>query len=123
MAVPKKKTSKTRQRKRRTHYGAKTAKCYQGKAFDNFQARGICSNCGAKVKIHAVCNVCGYYKGKKIFAKLWTPKDQVDTQKVDQEIDQAVDQKTTNTITTELPQDRLESSINKEIPDQDTKLD
>ena len=106
MAVPKKKTSKTRQRKRRTHYGAKTAKCYQGKAFGNFQARGTCSNCGAKVKIHAVCDTCGYYKGKKIFARLWTPKEQVDPQ-------------STNQSTTELlPQDKPGTNQDLQTPSQ-----
>lgn len=52
MAHPKRKISKQRRDKRRTHYKA-TA-----------QTTIICSNCGASILYHRVCSECGYYKGK-----------------------------------------------------------
>ena len=52
MAHPKRKISKTRRDKRRTHYKAEAATI------------ATCSNCGASVKYHTVCSECGYYKGK-----------------------------------------------------------
>lgn len=52
MAHPKRKTSKTRRDKRRTHYKAEAPTLV------------ICSNCGAPVKYHRVCSECGYYKGQ-----------------------------------------------------------
>jgi len=52
MAHPKRKISKTRRDKRRTHYKA-VAPTYV-----------TCPNCGASVLYHRVCNECGYYKGK-----------------------------------------------------------
>ena len=52
MAHPKRKTSKTRRDKRRTHYKATAP------------ALGVCSNCGSTIKMHTVCNECGHYRGK-----------------------------------------------------------
>ncbi|MCZ0934540.1 MAG: 50S ribosomal protein L32 [Gemmatimonadetes bacterium] len=49
MAVPKRRTSKQRKRKRRTHY----------KAPDN--ARQECPKCGDPKRPHRVCPTCGYY--------------------------------------------------------------
>ena len=57
MAHPKRKTSKTRRDKRRTHYKAV------------MPALGVCSNCGATVKLHTVCPECGYYRGKLAIEK------------------------------------------------------
>lgn len=53
MAHPKRKISKTRRDKRRTHYKAVAPTI------------STCSNCGASVKYHTVCAECGYYKGKQ----------------------------------------------------------
>ena len=53
MAVPKRKVSKSRRDKRRTHYKA---------AMPTF---ATCSNCGEPFKPHNVCPKCGYYNGKK----------------------------------------------------------
>ncbi len=52
MAVPQRRTSKTRKRLRRTHF--------------KLQAEGLvtCPNCGAMIKSHHVCPKCGYYNGK-----------------------------------------------------------
>ena len=52
MAHPKRKISKTRRDKRRTHY----------KAVANQFAE--CSNCGSAVLMHRVCSECGHYRGK-----------------------------------------------------------
>ena len=54
MAVPKKRTSKQRKRKRRTH----------------FKAEGVtvnsCPKCGDHKVPHRVCPSCGHYKGQPV---------------------------------------------------------
>lgn len=57
MAVPFRKVSKTRKRMRRTHY----------KAEENGTTK--CTNCGAIIRPHRVCDSCGFYKGKKVLSK------------------------------------------------------
>ena len=57
MAHPKRKTSKQRRDKRRTHYKA-TAPTVS-----------TCSNCGATTLYHRVCKECGYYKGNLVVEK------------------------------------------------------
>jgi len=57
MAHPKRKISKTRRDKRRTHYKAEAPNII------------ICSNCGAPVIYQRVCSECGYYKGKLAIEK------------------------------------------------------
>jgi large subunit ribosomal protein L32 len=52
MAHPKRKISKQRRNKRRTHDNAA------------FVQLSKCSNCGTTVKYHTVCPECGYYRGK-----------------------------------------------------------
>jgi len=52
MAHPKRKISKSRRDKRRTHYKATAA------------TLANCSNCNTPVQYHRVCPECGYYKGK-----------------------------------------------------------
>ncbi|WP_057742170.1 50S ribosomal protein L32 [Liquorilactobacillus capillatus] len=54
MAVPARKTSKTRKRLRRTHY--------------KLQVPGMsaCPNCGELRKSHHVCSSCGYYGDKEV---------------------------------------------------------
>jgi large subunit ribosomal protein L32 len=53
MAHPKRKISKTRRDKRRTH--------------DKATAHNVskCSNCGAPILHHRVCGECGFYMGKE----------------------------------------------------------
>ncbi len=58
MPNPKRKTSKQRRDKRRTHYKAKAPTVVS------------CSNCGAAVVYHRVCPECGYYKGKPAIEKV-----------------------------------------------------
>ncbi|MCF8296093.1 MAG: 50S ribosomal protein L32 [Saprospiraceae bacterium] len=58
MAHPKRKISKTRRDKRRTHYKATAPTVI------------TCSNCGASVIYHRVCSECGFYKGKLAIEKV-----------------------------------------------------
>ncbi len=53
MAVPARKVSNTRGRKRRTHYKI------------NEKTTTTCPKCGAVIKPHRVCPKCGTYKGKE----------------------------------------------------------
>jgi large subunit ribosomal protein L32 len=53
MAVPKRRTSKSKKRKRRTHYKAATP------------TLNPCPKCGAARQPHHVCPNCGFYKGVK----------------------------------------------------------
>ncbi|HZK47803.1 MAG TPA: 50S ribosomal protein L32 [Atopostipes sp.] len=54
MAVPKRRTSKSKKLKRRTH---------QKLAIPNLSE---CSNCGELRKSHHVCSSCGHYDGKEV---------------------------------------------------------
>jgi large subunit ribosomal protein L32 len=54
MAVPKRRHSKSRRDKKRTHKGLKAIKLAK------------CNHCSRLMKSHKVCPHCGYYKGKKI---------------------------------------------------------
>ncbi|MBN3534631.1 50S ribosomal protein L32 [Mycoplasma procyoni] len=52
--VPKRKTSKQRKHKRRTH--------------DALPVQNLvnCTNCSQKIQQHRVCLHCGFYKGRKV---------------------------------------------------------
>lgn len=54
MAVPFRRTSKTRKAKRRTHF-----KLFAPTLIN-------CQNCGVNVKPHRICKNCGWYKGKEV---------------------------------------------------------
>ncbi len=54
MAVPKKRISKQRKRKRRTHYKAET------------RALRTCEQCGDPKLPHRVCSSCGYYRNEAV---------------------------------------------------------
>jgi large subunit ribosomal protein L32 len=54
MAVPKKRTSKQRQRKRRTHYKADPVAVHS------------CARCGDPKQPHRVCPACGYYRSEAV---------------------------------------------------------
>jgi len=54
MAVPKRKVSRTRGRKRRTHWKIKVPNLIP------------CPNCGTLILPHRVCPNCHQYKGKEI---------------------------------------------------------
>ncbi|MBU1144852.1 MAG: 50S ribosomal protein L32 [Firmicutes bacterium] len=51
MAVPKRKTSKSVKRKRRTHFKL------------DAPTMAVCPNCGEVTLSHQVCRKCGFYKG------------------------------------------------------------
>lgn len=55
MAHPKRKISKSRRDKRRTHYKATAS------------AVTKCSNCGESKRPHRACPSCGYYAGRSMF--------------------------------------------------------
>ena len=57
MAHPKRKISKTRRDKRRTHYKASAVTMYS------------CPNCSTPVQYHRVCEECGTYRGKQAIEK------------------------------------------------------
>ncbi|MGQ9846500.1 MAG: 50S ribosomal protein L32 [Bacteroidales bacterium] len=57
MPHPKRKHSKQRRDKRRTHYKA------------SLPTLATCSNCGATIIYHHVCPECGFYRGKKAIEK------------------------------------------------------
>ena len=57
MAHPKRRQSKTRTAKRRTHDVAVAPTIVP------------CTNCGAPIKLHTVCGECGYYRGKLAIEK------------------------------------------------------
>ncbi|NMB36425.1 MAG: 50S ribosomal protein L32 [Bacteroidales bacterium] len=57
MAHPKRKVSKQRRDKRRTHYKA------------TVPTLATCSNCGSAVMYHHVCPECGYYRGRQLINK------------------------------------------------------
>ena len=54
MAVPKKKTSKSRRNMRRSHDGLST------------ENRIECPNCGELKRSHHVCTACGYYRESEV---------------------------------------------------------
>ena len=54
MPVPKRKVSKTRKRKRRTHWKLESP------------GLSICPNCNEPMVPHRACPHCGYYKGRKV---------------------------------------------------------
>jgi large subunit ribosomal protein L32 len=51
-AVPKRRISRTRRDKRRTHWKLKAA------------AVSTCQNCGQPARPHRVCKSCGHYRGR-----------------------------------------------------------
>jgi len=55
MALPKRKISKSRKAKRRTHWKAAAPQL------------SVCDHCGQPKLPHRVCPNCGYYAGREIF--------------------------------------------------------
>lgn len=56
MPNPKRRHSKTRRDKRRTHDSLTEV------------AISTCSNCGSAHKLHTACPSCGYYRGRQVLA-------------------------------------------------------
>ncbi|MFH1868663.1 MAG: 50S ribosomal protein L32 [Candidatus Omnitrophota bacterium] len=57
MPIPRRRHSKTRTRKRRTHVKLKKISLTK------------CSSCSAAIRPHHVCPKCGYYKGSQVVVK------------------------------------------------------
>lgn len=57
MAVPKRRHSSTRGKKRRTHWKL------------GLPSRSLCSHCSQPKRPHRVCSHCGYYAGEEIIAQ------------------------------------------------------
>ena len=57
MAVPKKKTSKSRRNMRRSHDGLR------GSAYAE------CKNCGELKRPHHMCAACGHYDGREVVTR------------------------------------------------------
>lgn len=62
MAVPKRKTGKTRQRKRRSQ----NVKSFIRKM--NKRMTAVCKNCNAVIPSHCVCPKCGFFKNKQVLS-------------------------------------------------------
>ncbi len=56
MAVPKRRISKARKRKRRSHHALIATHAVK------------CSRCQSPVLPHVICEVCGHYRGKPVIA-------------------------------------------------------
>lgn len=56
MAVPKRKTSKSKRNMRRSHHALTPTRM------------GECSNCGEMKLPHHVCGACGHYNGRAVIA-------------------------------------------------------
>ena len=54
MPVPKKRTSRSKNRSRRAHHALKAS------------GSSVCPNCGSVKFPHSVCDSCGHYKGKQV---------------------------------------------------------
>ncbi|HZH27203.1 MAG TPA: 50S ribosomal protein L32 [Azospirillaceae bacterium] len=57
MAVPKKKTSKSRRNMRRSHHAIQAGAYHE------------CANCGELKRPHNVCGACGHYDGREVVAQ------------------------------------------------------
>ena len=69
MAVPKRKTSKQRKRKRRTHQGQPMPNIPRSQKVRAPAARSgrfFCTNCNQPKSSHAVCPNCGHYRGRAL---------------------------------------------------------
>ena len=69
MAVPKRKTSKERKRKRRSHDALAVPnlpKATKMRAEGSRSKRFFCSNCNRPKAPHAICSNCGYYRGRPL---------------------------------------------------------
>jgi len=60
MPNPKRKISKQRRDKRRTHDKALVP------------TLTTCQNCGATIEMHHICPECGHYRGKPVIEKTFT---------------------------------------------------
>ena len=73
MAVPARRVSKTRKRKRRTHFKLKEERLIK------------CSHCGELIQSHCVCKYCGYYNEKLIIKIKKNDKNNKNNKKSDKQ--------------------------------------
>ena len=69
MAVPKRRTSKSRRDKRRTHKGIQAPgvpKSEKVRAPGSRSKKFFCANCNQPKPPHVVCPNCGHYKGQPL---------------------------------------------------------
>lgn len=69
MAVPKRRTSKARKRKRRTHFcleNPTVPKSQKTRAPGSRSQKFFCQNCSQPKPPHAICPNCGHYHGKPV---------------------------------------------------------
>ncbi|MCD6415311.1 MAG: 50S ribosomal protein L32 [Planctomycetes bacterium] len=69
MAVPKRRTSKSHKRKRRSHQALQAPnipKSQKVRAAVGRSTKFFCSNCNQPKLPHAVCPNCGFYRGKSL---------------------------------------------------------
>ncbi|MCK4376295.1 MAG: 50S ribosomal protein L32 [Candidatus Brocadiae bacterium] len=69
MAVPKRRTSKARKGKRRTHDNLvmpNIPRSQKSRAEGSRSKRFFCSNCNQPKASHTVCPNCGYYRGRPL---------------------------------------------------------
>ncbi len=57
MAHPKRKTSKSKKRMRRSHHALRD------------KATSVCSYCGETIVSHRVCSGCGHYNGRPVLTR------------------------------------------------------
>lgn len=58
MAVPKRKTSKSKRNMRRSHHALSATNVVE------------CNNCGEMKRQHHVCHECGFYDGREVVAQI-----------------------------------------------------
>ena len=102
MAVPKKRTSKRRKGMRRAN------------DYLTFSERvTTCSNCGADVLLHHVCETCGYYKGRKIIEG----KEDISSSVVDDgsfESEETLVDNTSEEIQEEVKEEEIQEEVKEE---------
>ncbi len=85
MAVPKKRTGKSKQGHRRSNWKASKVEVT------------TCQNCGSLVPTHTVCTACGTYKGKVVSIKADGFKEEVVVEeKVEEKVQEEVKEEENN---------------------------
>ena len=98
MAVPKRRTSKTKKRMRRTHLKIVA------------KSTVSCPNCGEVIQPHRACTKCGFYKGKNVLNKEEKAEEKVESkQKTAKEEKVEIAKKETKKATTKKTSSKKET--------------